>query len=469
MKGMIDMYRYAILNNELRKLELPLGDTVPSEIIDTHEKWKNPTYPYIVNMRGFDDSHSLMRNMDMMFNCSKYPKNKDQVQSLKDEIVQGKHTSIKKVYPTIRTQLFYSITDKNGNVMEEGSKVRINNMCSALKLLPISEDDSQEYSDIVFTKDTIDLTINVSTLGISKNLASGEYNLNINDIAFSIALCDENVTDSYMTAMQQKIGWSLNSITQEELGKYYYTIYQSSIDDPQWTPIVISSIRKYTKLFINVSSLHDVFANVYDCKEIEDLVIENEKKAIKYKVETTVDGVAIDPIKEISYGSSVDVTTQIDGVIQHVVVTDTNPDVDFAVAFIPDESYYDENGDIHVTMDNIVITYIHNDSGAATVTVTIDSVKSNYTVDIASEPKKADEPTHEDNTETGDPSGTPTTDPNPGNPDEGGDVTTPDGGSESTDPVPDTPEDGGSDVTDSGSGSDTTTNSPEASEDPVTP
>ena len=66
------MYRYAILNNELRKLELPSGDTVPSEIIDTHEKWKSPTYPYIVNMsRGFEEWKSPMRSMDMMFNCSK--------------------------------------------------------------------------------------------------------------------------------------------------------------------------------------------------------------------------------------------------------------------------------------------------------------------------------------------------------------------------------------------------------------
>lgn len=470
------MYRYAILNNELRKLELPSGDTVPSEIIDTHEKWKSPTYPYIVNMsRGFEEWNSPMRSMDMMFNCSKYPKNKDQVQALKDEIVQGKYTSIKKVYPTIRTQLFYSITDKNGTVMEEGSKVRINSMNSALKLLPIAEDDSQEYSDVVYTKDAIDLTINVESLGISKNLTSGEYNLNINDIAFSIALCDENVTDSYMTAMQQKIGWSLNSITQEELGNYYYTIYQASVEDPQWNPIVVSSIRKYTKLFINVSSLHDVFANVHDCKEIEDLVIENEKRAIKYKIETTLDGVALDPIKEIVYGSYQEVTAQIDGVIDHVIVVDKNPDVDYAVAFVPDETYYDENGDIHKYMpitdaDGVTLTYIHNNVGAATVEVSIDAVKSNYTVEIVSAPKPVDTPTDEDNTETGEEaSDTPVADPE--NPDSGSESTETDpgasegsGGTEVTNP-----DEGGSDVTGSGSGSDTTADSPETSEDPVEP
>lgn len=410
-----------------------------------------------------------------MFNCSKYPKNKDQVQSLKDEIVQGKYTSIKKVYPTIRIQLFYSITDKNGTVMEEGSKVRINSMNSALKLLPIAEDDSQEYSDVLYTKDTIDLTINVESLGISKNLASGEYNLNINDIAFSIALCDENVTDSYMTAMQQKIGWSLNSITQEELGNYYYTIYQASVEDPQWNPIVVSSIRKYTKLFINVSSLHDVFANVHDCKEIEDLVIENEKRAIKYKIETTLDGVALDPIKEIVYGSYQRVTAQIDGVIDHVIVVDKNPDVDYAVAFVPDETYYDENGDIHKYMsitdaNGVTLTYIHNNVGAATVEVSIDAVKSNYTVEIVSAPKPVDKPTDEDNTETGE--DTPVTDPE-----------TPDEGAGTTNPVPENPEEGDSDATDSGAGSatdptgteggtettDTTTDSPETSGDPVEP
>ena len=469
MKGMIDMYRYAILNNELRKLELSSGDTVPSEIIDTHEKWKSPTYPYIVNMnRGFEEWNSPMRSMDMMFNRSKYPKNKDQVQALKDEIIQGKYTSIKKVYPTIRTQLFYSITDKNGTVMEEGSKVRINSMNSALKLLPIAEDDSQEYSDVVYTKDTIDLTINVESLGMSKNLASGEYNLNINDIAFSIALCDENVTDSYMTAMQRKIGWSLNSITQEELGKYYYTIYQSSIDDPQWNPIVISPIRKYTKIFINVSSLHDVFANVHDCKEIEDLVIENEMRAIKYKIEATLDGVTLDPIKEIEYGSSQEVTAQIDGVIERVIVVDKNPDVDYAVAFVPDETYYDENGDIHVvtTLENgvdVVLTYIHSNAGAATVSVGISSVKSNYTVEIVSAPKPSDEPTGEDNTETGGE----TTD----TPEEGiADVTEPEGGNNVTDSGTGSDTDPDSTGTENGTETtDTTPDTPETTEDPVTP
>ena len=385
------MYKYAIIGDQLRVLckdTRPIANVmgdVPPLIIGVDDKWNKTKHPYITDCSRITNHGDGVVVVDVSMNTSNYPNNPKQVKALIEEIILKKLTSIQKVYPRLRIQVMYKLVDECGNTIEEGSKVRIGDIFPVIKIQPINSSmNEQEYSEAVGATNTIDFTINPVPFGISRNNNSRKFSLFIEDVIFSIAMCDDNVTDSYMTEMQQRIGWSRTSPTQEELGEYFYTIYQASTDDPHWSSVEISDLNRCMKVFVNITSIHDLFANVYDCKQIEHFVLKAQEMQMLYTVETSVDGETKDTIKDIAWGSSRTVKVHLDNKVNTIEIRDSRGIYE-AVRIAIKESDYDEDGNLHFTYPNglIGITGIYDkSSGGTELSLSFPAVEYNIVVDI---------------------------------------------------------------------------------------
>lgn len=369
------MYKYGIINNKLRMLDLTTEHMNPTTVSLTPSKQTTPTVT--LQLMESPSGNRKFYNINIDAKTSSLPVNIDSLNKLKTAIVENKYTDIMSVYPRMRIKLDYMIEDSNGNIVEEGSRVRICNIHSSYTILPITTENDQQYSDAIECNDTFDIGINVTTLGISKNFASKEFKMTIKNIELSVAVSDKRISDSYLTAYQNRIGWSPTSPTQEELGEYYCTVYSAIENNPSWEPIVIDKLPKLMRCMVQVNASADLFANVENCAEIESLIIENQRATLKYHIATTVDGAAIDPIEDITYKTHSIVEATIPRKAASVKINDT--------LYTFADSDYDDAQDpvLHKTIDDYVFTVVATDAGY-NVSVYFESIVTNYTVEITS-------------------------------------------------------------------------------------
>lgn len=318
--------------------------------------------------------------------------NSRRVDMLVDAIRDLKLTEQFAINSAVRVEVRYCILDSNQQVVdEETAKIRVGKLEDFLQPNPMDETNTMEYNIGQCINARIELAAPFHELGISKGSRGSTRTVRILNIRAYISTTNENVYSQLLTEAQTKIGWTINSPTQEEIRSRDILIYDM-LDDPKATnqlPHDITIRDRKDRVALNFNLFTNLFVYTYSTELVDNLLHLNQRMLSKYSVITTASGRASVNdalIQNIAYGETITVRIAADDGWR-VSSLDIKGKFNQYNDIVLDRDMY-PNG---ITLDlNVQIDWNETD-----VIVVFPCVDDNYTIDITTEINQAIPPEDE--------------------------------------------------------------------------
>lgn len=330
------MQKYALLNNKLYTAVATPIDVCKSSPESLNSYWNegtteqkpvndirirqpyNPLFPLGTNDTWNDTYTSSLVTSRLVVNCLNEDSNPEMLSDIIDAIEDLGLTEQFAINAAVRVEVRYNILDEHNQMVDEQTaKIKIGTIEDFVQPMGIDLSNEMRYRLCQAINARIEIAAPYRELGISKGSRGATRIIEILNVRVYISTTNENIYSQYLSLAQSKVGWPVNSLTQDQVRNYDVLIYDM-MDDVSMSNqlprrITIRSCKD--RVDLNFTLFTNLFAYTLTTTDIDEALHMNQRLQSKYKIISQGDAhckIAEPIIEDISYGETIQVDAEFD-------------------------------------------------------------------------------------------------------------------------------------------------------------